>query len=100
MKPNRIIFPALACTLALSHTFGEDAHSMTGCLAKGAHEGTFVLNNVEGPVSTVVLAQSTVDLGMHVGHKVEITGTTIAGADPKVHTMQVTGMKHLTASCP
>jgi hypothetical protein len=102
MKLSRVVaLTIFASFLNMSHSaMAAEAHSMTGCLAKGSDEGTFTLTNVEGAVSTVAIPQSTVDLGGHVGHKVEITGTTIEGADPKVHAMQVTAMKHLAASCP
>ncbi len=78
----------------------EDAHNMIGCLAKGTAEGTFMLTHVEGGVPMVAIAESTADLGPHVGHKVEITGMTVTGQDPKVHTMKVTAMKHLEVACP
>lgn len=91
----------VSCTFAFAPLApAEEAHSMRGCLAKGADERSFVLTHVEGPVSTVVIAQATPDLSKHIGHKVEITGVTIAGADPKTHTMQVSAMKHIAASCP
>ncbi|MSR13229.1 MAG: hypothetical protein EXR86_01405 [Gammaproteobacteria bacterium] len=73
---------------------------MTGCLAK-AGDGVFSLTNVEGGTpATVAIAESAPDLSGHVGHKVEITGTTVAGADPTAHTMKVTAMKHVDAACP
>jgi len=34
----------------------------------------------------------------HVGHKIEITGSRIAGAPG--HTMKVTAMKMVAAACP
>lgn len=77
-----------------------EEHKMTGCLAKGAEGGSFVLAHVEGSGTTVAIAEAAVDLAPHVGHKVEISGETVPGSDPKVHTMKVTAMKHLAASCP
>ena len=77
-------------------------HSMIGCLQAGSESSMFMLTDpgmVNGP-PTVMIAETTVDLAPHVGHKVEITGTTIAGNDPSAHTMKVTAMKHLAASCP
>ena len=44
--------------------------------------------------------ESTAALGAHIGHKVAITGLTVAGQEPKVHTMNVTAMKHLDVTCP
>ncbi|HMM77518.1 MAG TPA: hypothetical protein PJ986_17575 [Gammaproteobacteria bacterium] len=78
----------------------DEPHSMTGCLAAGAAEGSFMLNDVEGGAGPVAIPQSSVDLAPHVGHKVEITGTSIDGTDPETHTMKVTAMKHLAATCP
>lgn len=77
-----------------------EAHSMIGCLGKGAEDGAFVLTHVEGAIPMVAIAESTADLGPHVGHKVEITGMAVTGKDPKEHTMKVTAMKHIDAACP
>jgi len=88
----------LAVTTTLGTAHAADEHTMTGCLTKGPDSGSFMLTDAEGPVKTVALAGTTVDLGPHLGHKVEITGATVAGADP--HAMTVTGMKHLAANCP
>jgi hypothetical protein len=77
----------------------EDAHNMIGCLAKGA-DGTFSLTHVEGGVPLVAITESTADLGPHAGHKVEITGMTVTGQDPKIHSMKVIAMKHLDVACP
>ena len=93
-----------ACSLGYGiRAQAQDApkeHSMTGCLAKGAADGTFQLTNVEKGPKTVEIAETTAKLDPHVGHKVEITGVKIAGADPKAHTMKVTGVKMLAATCP
>lgn len=95
-----------AAPLALADGDGESAaaaeHSMTGCLAAGPTEGTFRLTDLgmaDGPAA-VEIASASVDLAPHLGHKVEITGSTIAGADPAAHTMSVSAMKHLAATCP
>jgi hypothetical protein len=100
----------LACIFACALGFGfsvqaEDLpkeHSMTGCLQKGSDPGTFRLTDLglENGPKVVEIAQTTADLTPHVGHKVKITGTTIKGDDPAAHTMKVTAMKHLAASCP
>lgn len=94
----------LACALGLSTVAqaGEAPHSMTGCLRAGGVAGTFELTDLglaDAPKS-VAIADSSVDLAGHVGHKVEITGTTVAGPDTATHTMSISGMKHLAASCP
>ncbi len=85
---------------ALQFALADEPHSMTGCLAAGAAEGTYMLENVEGGGGPVAIPKSAVDLAGHVGHKIEITGTTLAGTDPETHTMEVTAMKHLAGSCP
>lgn len=89
-----------ACLVGLATaTTADETHTMTGCLAKGAEAGTFLLTDVEA-VDSVAIAAAPEGTGNHVGHKVEITGVTIKGPDPAVHTMEVSGMKHLAASCP
>ncbi len=99
MKASTLI---LTCAFVIAPSVqAEDPHNMIGCLAKGATDGTFALTHVEGGTPpTVAIAASTADLAGHVGHKVEITGTTVAGADAATHTMNVTAMKHLDAACP
>ena len=96
----------LACALVFGcNVQAEDAakeHSMTGCLQKGSDAGTFRLTDLglEGGPAAVEIAETTADLAPHVGHKVEITGSTITGKDPAAHTMKVSAMKHLAATCP
>jgi hypothetical protein len=74
-------------------------HSMTGCLAKGDDAGTFKLTDLEKGPKEVVIAQTTANLTPHLGHKVEITGVAIPGKD-KTHTMKVTAVKMISATCP
>ena len=92
-----------ACALAFGpRALPQDApkeHSMTGCLANGADPGTFMLTDVEKGPKTVVIAESTANLGPHVGHKIEITGTAVPGKD-KAHTMKVTAVKMISPTCP
>jgi hypothetical protein len=75
-------------------------HSMTGCLQKGADPGVLKLTDLEKGPKEVVIAETTAQLDPHVGHKVEITGTAVTGKDPKAHTMKVTAVKMLSATCP
>ena len=95
-----------ACTLGFGFSVqAEDQpkeHSMTGCLQKGSDPGMFRLTDLgmENGPTVVEIAETTADLAPHVGHKVEITGSTIEGKDPSAHTMKVTAMKHLAATCP
>jgi hypothetical protein len=83
-----------------SHAQGAaPEHSMTGCLAKGDAAGSFKLTDLEKGPKVVVIAESTANLAPHVGHKVEITGVAVAGKD-NVHTMKVTAVKMISATCP
>jgi hypothetical protein len=85
-------------------------HTMTGCLAKGSGEGTFVVNNTaeKGPKVIGILA-SKANLAPHVGHKIDITGTAVPSkeaesrkpAPPKAdHYMELTAIKMVSAQCP
>ena len=74
-------------------------HSMTGCLAKGDDAGTFKLTDLEKGPKEVVIAETTANLAPHLGHKVEITGVSVPGKD-KAHTMKVTAVKMISATCP
>lgn len=92
-----------ASLLAMATSFAVPAqaqeHSMTGCLAKGDDAGTFKLTDVEQGPKVVVIAQSTANLAPHLGHKVQITGVAISGKD-NAHTMKVTAVKMISATCP
>lgn len=100
MKTSRFILAGLFAFGVASPVRAAEEHSMIGCLARAADGKSFVLTNVEGAVPTVAIAEATPDLAPHVGHKVSLTGVTVAGADAKVHTMNITAMKHLAATCP
>jgi hypothetical protein len=96
-----------AASVSFSLAFGFRAyaegapseHSMSGCLAKGDEAGTFKLTDLEKGPREVVIAESTANLAPHLGHKVEITGVTIPGKE-KTHTMKVTAVKMISATCP
>jgi hypothetical protein len=95
-------FTAALVIAGTAQAADEAAHSMTGCLQQGSAAGSYELTDLglaDGP-KRVVIAASTVDLSGHVGHKVEITGTTVKGADAATHTMTITAMKHIAATCP
>jgi len=95
----RIVLVGVAA-VCISHVArADEPHSMRGCLARGATDSSYVLNDVEG-VGSVAIPDGPAALDAHVGHQIEITGTSIVGADEKQHAMQVTSMKHLAASCP
>lgn len=74
-------------------------HSMTGCLAKGDDAGTFKLTDLEKGPKVVVIAETTANLAPHIGHKVKITGVAVPGKD-KTHTMKVSAVKMISATCP
>ncbi len=87
---------------AAAQAADEAPHSMTGCLRQGSAAGSYELTDLglaDGPKS-VAIAASTADLSGHVGHKVELTGTTVKSGDPAVHTMSISGIKHIAATCP
>jgi hypothetical protein len=100
-----IILTALLCACALGFGDGAQAqdapkeHSMTGCLAKGDDAGTFKLTDLEKGPKVVVIAETTANLTPHLGHKVEITGVAVP-ANNKTHTMKVTAVKMISATCP
>ena len=75
-------------------------HSMTGCLAKGADAATFKLANLGQGPKEAIIAESTVNLAPHVGHKMEITGSAVQGKDPQAHTMKITAVKMISSTCP
>ena len=84
-------------------------HSMTGCLKAGPTAGSYMLTDVAKGPKTVGIVSSTPDLAAHVGHKVAITGTAVPEDEamkenkdvPKApHYMNVTAMKHISATCP
>ena len=100
-----IVMAAVVFTCALG--FGlraqaqQDApreHSMTGCLQKGTDGNPFRLTDLERGPSPVDIAETTANMNPHVGHKVTITGTAVPGKE--THTMKVTAMQHVSATCP
>jgi hypothetical protein len=103
MKALIVLLTVSACVLGFdirAQAQGAPAeHSMTGCLAKGDDAGTFKLTNLEKGPKEVVIAETTANLAPHLGHKVEITGVAVPGKD-KAHTMKVTAVKMISATCP
>ena len=84
-------------------------HSMTGCLKAGPAPGSYMLTDLAKGPKTVGIVSSTANLAPHVGHKVEITGTSVPEEEamkenkdvPKApHYMKVTAMKHISTTCP
>lgn len=90
-------------------------YSMTGCLQKSGNN-VFRLTNVEGGgarMIEIVGARKVVDLSAHIGHRIEITGTTVNAKkvakaegrkkkdvieDRRLH-MRVVSIKMLAATC-
>ncbi len=72
---------------------------MTGCLAKGDDPGTFKLTDLAQGPKVVVIAETTANLSPHLGHKVQITGVAVPGK-ANTHTMKVTAVKMISATCP
>jgi hypothetical protein len=74
-------------------------HSMTGCLQKGTAPGTYQLTNLEKGPKVVDIVETTAKLDPHIGHKVTITGTEVK-AKEGTHSMKVTAVKMVSATCP
>ena len=113
MKKLILAVLVVACAFTISMgTSAQDApktHTMTGCLRAGTAPGSYFLSDLEKGPKTVGIVSSTPDLAPHVGHKVAITGTAVPAEEamkenkdvPKApHYMNVTAMKHISATCP
>jgi hypothetical protein len=99
-------------TWTRAHAESGSSVSYTGCLAKGAEAGTFMLTNVGDSKDEYELVGGGKDLAAHVGHKVEVKGTLVSGKDAAhaeggktaaeaAHKhLQVASMKHVAATCP
>ena len=116
MKSLMVLGAAAAAALALS--VGVQAqdkpapkeHTMTGCLAKGATDGTFIVTSTaeKGP-KTIGIVSSKAPLAGHVGHKIDITGVNVPAAEaekatPKPpaadHYMTLSAIAMVAAKCP
>jgi hypothetical protein len=79
-------------------------HNMTGCLQKTPDGKSFMLT--ENNRKTVEFSKSSVDLNPHVGHQIQITGTTDRereakeGGQQNGHYMEVTAVRVIAAACP
>jgi hypothetical protein len=85
-------------------------HTMTGCLAKGTADGTFIVTSTaeKGP-KTIGIVSSKAPLAGHVGHKIDITGVNVPAAEaekatPKPpaadHYMTLSAIAMVAAKCP
>jgi hypothetical protein len=78
-------------------------HNMKGCLQKTPDGKNFMLT--ENSKKTVEFSKSSVDLAPHVGHQIQITGTTDRereakeGGQQNGHYMEVTAVQVLAAAC-
>ena len=96
------------------------AKSLTGCLEKGDEANTFKLTHVTGGGDWELLgAPASLKMADHVGHKVEVSGTTMSASsamkmehgsekghgtamkeEKEEHHLKVTGLKHVAPTCP
>jgi len=99
------------CGLGIAAQQAEKEHSMTGCLQKSSDAKTLWLTHPERGNKTVEISATTVNLAPHVGHKIEITGTTDTAQEEKQakvqkgtektdHFMKITAMKMIASKCP
>ncbi|MBI2963390.1 MAG: hypothetical protein HYY35_06500 [Deltaproteobacteria bacterium] len=101
---------------ASSSAAKSSAAKHTGCLAAAAEPNEFKLTHVDGGSEEYALIGGT-DLKGHVGHKVEVTGETLAASEAERaekgagrgeggkaeaghQQLRMSAMKHLAASCP
>jgi hypothetical protein len=134
---KRIIMGALviSCAMAMAasaatkavHHAGA-AKSLTGCLEKGDEANTYKLTHVMGGGDwELVGAPASLKMSEHVGHKVEVSGTSVSAAAAEAaehaHAMggkketkaekkmekkeekgenhlKVTALKHISPTCP
>ena len=78
-------------------------HNMAGCLQKTPDGKNFMLT--QNGRKTVEFTKSSVDLTPHVGHQIQITGTTDSereaknGGQQNGHYMEVTAVKVIVDEC-
>jgi hypothetical protein len=87
---KRILIGALVISCAMAMAAGAAtqathhagaAKSLTGCLEKGDEANTFKLTNVAGGGAwELVGAPAALKMSEHVGHKVEVSGTSVSAA--------------------
>ena len=74
-----VAMTAVAATQATHHAGA--AKSLTGCLQKGDEANTFKLTNVAGGGDwELVGAPAALKMSDHLGHKVEVSGTSLSAA--------------------
>src|SRR6516162_9204483 len=91
------------CGVAVGQQLQPRPHNMTGCLQKTPDGNNFMLT--ENNKKTVEFSKSSVDLTPHVGHQIQITGTTDTereakeGGQQNGHDMEVSAVKVIAAAC-
>ena len=109
MNPLRVVVVLIvSCGLsgaaAGQQSQPERPHNMTGCLQKTPDGKSFMLTRDNR--KTVEFSRSSVDLTPHVGHQIQITGTTDTereakeGGQQNGHYMHVTAVNVIAATCP
>jgi len=119
-----MVMAAGAATQATHHAGA--AKSLTGCLEKGDEANTFKLTHVSGGGDwELVGAPAALKMSEHVGHKVEVSGTSVSAAsaekyehaagakketkaeekmekkeDKGEHHLKVAALKHISPTCP
>jgi hypothetical protein len=84
-----------AATPATHHA--SAAKSVTGCLEKGDEANTFKLTNVTGGGEwELVGAPAALKMSEHVGHKVEVSGTSVSAAAAEAAEHHAMGAKKET----
>lgn len=94
---------------------GSSVVRATGCLQKGSEANSYVLSNASGGGTYELLPAAGVNLAPHVGHKIEVTGSTVKpnkaakaegekGASKKEERgerhLEVRAVKMIAAACP
>jgi hypothetical protein len=134
---KRIIIGALVISCAMAMAAGAAtpathhagaAKSLTGCLEKGDEANTFKLTHVTGGGDwELVGAPAALKMSEHVGHKVEVSGTSLSAAaaekaehahgmgaktetkteekmekkdEKDEHHLKVAALKHISPTCP
>ena len=98
-----LILSCVLCGVAVGQQLQPRPHNMTGCLQKTPDGNNFMLT--ENNKKTVEFSKSSVDLTPHVGHQIQITGTTDRereaenGGQQNGHYMEVTAVKVIVAAC-
>jgi hypothetical protein len=85
------------CGVAVGQQLQPRPHNMTGCLQKTPDGKNFMLT--QNNKKTVEFSKSSVDLTPHIGHQIQITGTTDTereakeGGQQNGHYMEVSAVK-------